>query len=404
MSVKNQMEHDLVNRAIRGEMTAKQAARMLGRSYRQTKRLIAKVRRQGMAGVKHGNLGKKPWNLSSPELKQQVITLLRDRYFDFNLTHFAEKLRADHGIDVKRETLRNWAHEERLVKRAHHDAYRKPKIHRTRHRLPRAGMMLQMDGSTHRWIGATNPEACLIGTIDDATSICPYGEFFPGEDTLSVMTVLMRTIERVGVPEILYVDQAGHFGKLGTREKYVDWERHVTHVERAMAELGCRVLFAPTPQAKGRIERMWNTFQDRLIPELRIRSIGRIPSANAFLQNHFIPQFNQSFGKIASNPEPAFRPVPAQWSGRLDEVFVIRDWRKVTRGETISWDGQIYSVKHDYNQSLRGLQIELRTKLDGTWSAYHALRPVKLEILKLHPPGQPTATDLQNLPIERSAA
>lgn len=383
MSVKNQMDFDVLCRVIRGEMTIKQAAVLIEKSYRQTKRIVSRVRKQGMPGLQHGNLGKTPHNRSPLELKHQVLQLLSETYFDFNLTHFREKLLSEHGIEIKRETLRKWAHEKRLVKRAHHHLNRKPKIHRTRHRMPRVGMMLQMDGSTHRWIGRNNPECCLIGAIDDASGICPYAEFFPGEDSLSVLSVLRRIVERVGVPEVLYVDQAGHFGKADTRIRFVDWKKHLTHVEQAMAELGCRVIFAPTPQAKGRIERMWNTFQDRLIPELRIRNIGRIPSANAFLQNHFIPEFNQKFSKIPADPHASsYQPIATRLAGALDDVFCLREWRKVTAGETISWEGRIYGVHHDYNQSLRGLQIELRTRLDGSWQAYHALRPVELRPLE----------------------
>jgi hypothetical protein len=191
-----------------------------------------------------------------------------------------------------------------------------------------------------------------------------------------VLTVLRRTVERVGIPEVLYVDRAQHFGNDNRRAKFVDWENHLTHVERAMAELGCRVLFAPSAPAKGRIERIWGTFQDRLVPELRIRNIRRIPTANYFLQEQFIPEFNRRWSVPATNPESAFRSVPS--SINLDDVFCLREWRKVTRGETISYNGQGFSVQHDYRYSIRGLQIELRTKLDGTFQALHANRPVKL--------------------------
>ncbi len=381
VSVKNQMDYDVIRQAMSGEITQMQAAVKLGKSYRQTKRLIKKVSELGIAGLLHGNRGSIAHNRCSDELKQEVLKLLRERYFDFNLTHFREKLETEHGIQVKRESLRKWAHEEKLVKRAHHQK-RKPKIHRTRHRMPRIGMMIQMDGSSHRWVGKDNPECCLIGAIDDATGTCLYAEFFPAEDTLSVLTVLMKIVENFGVPEVLYVDQAAHFGKANTRSRFVNWKEHLTHVEHAMAELGCRVLFAPTPQAKGRIERMWNTFQDRLIPELRIRHIGRIPTANYFLHNHFIPEFNQRFATIPSDPNSSYQPIPQRFVGALDDVFCIREWRKVTPGETLSWDGKMYSVHHDYRYSIRGLQIELRTRLDGSWQAFHAHRPVELRLFE----------------------
>jgi transposase len=180
MSVKEQREYDIVSRVILGDLTMVAAAGLLDRSYRQTQRMVLAVKQEGMLGPKHGNLGKTPWNKISSELKAEVLRLLSERYPDFNLQHFAEKLSTEHNIAVKRETLRKWAHE--LVKRAHHYQNRRKKIHRTRHRMPRAGMLLQMDGSTHEWFGSGAMPACLVGNIDDATSLCPYGEFFPVHD------------------------------------------------------------------------------------------------------------------------------------------------------------------------------------------------------------------------------
>lgn len=378
MSVKEQRNYDVVSQIIHGDLRTSEGAELLERSYRQTKRIVRKVKLKGMAGIKHGNYGKAPWNKHSIHLKTTVMTLLGERYFDFNLTHFSEKLVSEHGIRVKRETLRKWAHEKNLVKRAHHR--RRPRVHRTRVRMPRRGMLLQMDGSHHEWFGPRASVCCLVGNIDDATSTCEYAEFFPGEDTISVLTVLRRTVERVGIPEFLYVDRAPFYGG-GNRKrtKPFDWEKHLTHIERAMAELGCRILFASSCQAKGRIERMWNTFQDRLIPELRIRNICRIPTGNYFLINHFIPDFNQRWSVPARSPKPSYKPV-SDFSN-LDDIFCLREWRKVDSGETISYQGKAYLVEHNYDYSMRRLSIEIRTRLDGSWQAYHGNRPVTLKAL-----------------------
>jgi len=380
MGIKEQKNYDVCQRVILGDLDLTQASKLLCKSYRQTQRIVSQVRAKGMIGVKHGNLGKHPWNRHDDDLRENVLGLLENRYFDFNLQHFSEKLVAEHGIAVPRETLRRWAHTKNLVKKARKK--RRAKIHRSRARMPRAGMLLQMDGSEHRWFGPKGPECSLIGAIDDATGICPFAEFFPAEDTLSVLSVMKKTVEKFGIPEFLYVDQAAHFGKIGTKAKYIDWEKHLTHLERAMNELGTRVLFATSPQAKGRIERMWGTFQDRLIPELRIRKVQRIPTGNYFLQNHFLHEFNQRFSKAATDPTPAWRPVPDALKERLDEIFCIREQRKVTSGETISWDGQTYSVDHDYDYSIQKLTIEIRTYINGAWKAFHAGKPVNLTPLK----------------------
>lgn len=377
LSFYEQRTLDVASQVIHRQISLDQAALLLQKSYRQTRRIISRVRLMGALGVKHGNFGKRPANRIPDDRKRFVLDLLRDRYFDFNLAHFREKLAADHGLEIKRETLRRWATPEGLVKRGR-TAGRRAKIRKARPRLPMAGMLLQMDGSTHRWMGNSGPECCLIGAIDDATSHCPYAEFFPAEDTLSVLSVLKSIVERVGVPEVLYVDQAGHFGKRHSRTVYLEWEKHLTHVEKAMQELGCKVLFASSPQAKGRIERMWNTFQDRLIPELRLSEVKRIPAANAYLQERFIPEFNQKFSVPPARKKSAFKPVPAIWKDRLDWVFSVREWRKVSLSETISWNSRTYLVTNQYGLTLRRSTIELRTNLQGETKAFFAGRPLGL--------------------------
>jgi len=368
---------DVAYRVIHGQLGMDEAALLLQKSYRQTRRIVAKIKAKGVLGAKHGNFGRTPVNKTEEGRKRWVLDLLREQYFDFNLTHFREKLASDHGIQIPQETLRRWAHREGLVKRAKRSR-RRAKPHRTRPRLPRAGMLLQFDGSTHAWFGNRGPECCLIGGIDDATSVCSYAEFFPAEDTLSVLATLKGIVQRVGVPEVLYVDQAGHFGKHYNRKLYVDWEKHLTHVERAMEELGCRVIFAHSPQAKGRIERMWDTFQDRLIPELRHAGIHRIPQANAYLQEKFIPSFNQKFSVASAHKKSAYKPIPKTWRDRLEWVFCIREFRKVSLGETISWQGRTFLVCNNYGLTLKRCQIEIRTQLDGSHQAFFAGRPIQL--------------------------
>jgi transposase len=372
-----QRKIDIAYQVIHGQLSMDQGATLLQKSYRQTRRIVAKIKSKGILGVKHGNFARVPANKTPDTVKRVVLDLLRNQYYDFNLTHFRERLEQDHQITVPKETLRRWAHAEGLVKRAR-KSRRRAKTHKTRPRLPQAGMMMQLDGSTHAWLGERGPKSCLIGGIDDATSVCPHAEFFSVEDTLSVLSTLKRIVERVGVPEVLYVDQAQHFGKHYNRRLYIDWEKHLTHVERAMEELGCRVLFAQSPQAKGRIERMWNTFQDRLIPELRLQGVSDMSSANAYLHEKFIPEFNKKFSVAPSDEKIAFKPIPATWQNRLDWVFCIREYRKVGAGETISWKGKTYLVNNNYGLALKNTTIEIRTRLDGVHQAFYAGRIVNL--------------------------
>jgi hypothetical protein len=377
MTVKDQLVLDTANRVLRGEITLSQGAEMIGKSYRQTRRIVAKVRQMGILGVVHGNRGKSPWNKTQKEFQDRVMGLLREQYWDFNLAHFRERLLEDHGIIVKRETLRNWAKAEYLIKRAH--KIKKRKAHRCRERLPRSGMMLQFDGSSHLWLGRSGTECSLLGGIDDATSYCPYAEFFDSENTASVLTALRRTVETAGVPEILYVDQASHFGK--TNGNRIDWSIHLTHVERAMSELGCRVLFAHSPQAKGKIERMWGTFQDRLIPEMRMAGIRTMSEANTYLQQKYIPSHNLKFAQPPRENVSAYRVLTEAERDRLDWIFCLRDHRKIASGEIVSFGNQPYLVEHDFHSSLKGAIVEIRTTLSGVQRAFFAGRPIELKAL-----------------------
>lgn len=377
LSFYEQRTLDVASQVLGSQLTIEQAAVLLQKSTRQVRRIVARIRSLGSIGVKHGNCGRRPVNKLPDERKRFVLDLLRDRFFDFNLAHFREKLLAEHGMEIKRETLRRWAGAEGLIKRAR-GGKRRPRSHKTRPRLPRAGMLLQMDGSRHRWFGKDGIESCLIGAIDDASSMCPHAELFPAEDTLSVLSVLKSIVEKVGVPEVLYVDQAGHFGKRFNRVIHLNWQEHLTQVERAMQELGCRVLFASSPQAKGRIERMWNTFQDRLIPELRVAGINRIPAANEFLSKQFVPSFNHRFAVNPQQKKTAFKPIPKIWADRLDWVFSIREFRRVSLGETVSWNGRTYLVCNNYGLTLKRQTIEIRTNLQGETQAFFAGRPIGL--------------------------
>lgn len=376
MSLKEQKDLDIIYQVLRFEICSKEASFLLNKSYRQTLRIIEKIKNKGILGIKHGNLNKVPINKFDEDFKNKFLQIYKESFYDHNLIHALEKINKQHGLAVSYETFRTWAHEINLVKRRHKKS--KPRIHKTRPRMPQSGMMLQLDGSHHDWFN-NGIKPVLIANIDDATSHCCHAEFFPAEDRIAVLTVMKATIEKYGIPEYLYVDQAACHGKDGIFRKHVNYYNHITDLERAMLELGCRVLFAHSPQAKGRIERMWNTFQDRLIPELRCEKINRIPSANIFLKKNFVPDFNLRFSKPAYDPKPAWKPVPENLKNKLDEIFCIKEYRKVSFGETISWRGKEYLIEHNFIHSLRKMVIELRTYIDGKTKAFYAGKEVSIE-------------------------
>lgn len=366
LSKRDQLRFQMISDYLAGKIHRSRVAEVLGISLRQVSRLVGKVRKDGIWGILHGNREMNPVNRVSKEYKKMVMDLVKERYFDFNVTHCREKLRAEHGISVSYMTLLRWCREQNLVKRRHHK--RRSSIRRHRVRMPSEGLLLQMDGSHHRW-NSTHEVWCLIGAIDDATSDMPYAEFFTAEDTINCLRVMQKIVELKGIPVAIYVDRAGWFGGMK--------RQHFCQFKRACEELGIRVIFASSPQAKGRIERAWNTMQDRLIPEMRIRNIRRIPSANSFLQEQFLPNYwNKENKVIPQNLESKYQEVPPHVD--LKEVFCIKEHRVVKSDHTISYSSQIFLVESPIKFSLKGQQIEIRTYQDQTWKAFYAGREVVL--------------------------
>lgn len=379
MSFKESFEVDVCYQVLRGEIPAKLAALKINKSYRQTLRIIDKVRLKGIVGIKHGNFGKVPINKSSLEFKEKILNLYRSEYFDFNMTHFLELLKKDHGCCLPYETFRLWAHSVNHVKRKHR---KRKKAHPLRTRLARIGMMIQMDGSHHDWFG-TGFKSVLIGCIDDATSECIYAEFFPAEDRIAVMTVIQRVFEKFGVPELVYVDQAAAHGKAGIFRKFSGWQDHITDLERTLYQFGSRMIFATSPQGKGRIERMWNTFQDRLIPEIRKSKIKNIPRANEYLLSHYIPDHNKRFSILPAESESAWKKLTDLKLQGLDQSFYMQEFRKIHPGEIVSMGGIKYVVEHDFGFSLEGMQIEIRTYMNGLQKLFYADREVVIKNEKI---------------------
>lgn len=279
MDSKAQLTVDIIAKVVEGRITIANAAKLLSKSRRSIERYVKQYQQIGIQFVVHGNTGKSPPNKTPVSIKKAVQALIKEKYFDLNLLHLAEKLETAEHIVVKRETLRGWAHDIHHVKRAKR---RRGVARKRRERMDAPHLMMQMDGSPHRWFG--NKKHCLIAMIDDATSEV-YAEFFPSETTVGCLKVMRDCIETKGVFKTLYVDRAGIFG--GPKRC------NFSQMQRACEELGIEIIFANSPQGKGRIERAFDTFQDRLVPELRLNNIHDIAAANAYLKHVFIR--NRSF-------------------------------------------------------------------------------------------------------------
>lgn len=364
MSKKGQIQYEVISEFLNGKLSRKEASDLLQIRERTVTRIARRIENKGFLGVVHANRGKVPSNRKDPSFREEVMKLVEDKYYDFNMTHCLEVLKKDHQLCIKYDTFRRWCHARHLVKRKkrHRPAVRKKRV-----RMPNEGLLLQMDGSHHRFNG--KDEWCLIAAIDDASSDIPYAEFFHSEDTINCMTVMQKIIELKGMPYAIYVDKAGCLGA-GKRFNF-------NQFQEACRALDIRIIYASSPEAKGRIERAWQTFQDRIIPEMRVRNIYRMPTANEYLMGQFIPNYwRQNNRVVPKSPEPRYRPIPANVD--LKEVFCIKEFRQVKRDHTLSWNSVIYQINSPLKHSIYKQEIEIRTYQDLTWKAFFAGKPIDM--------------------------
>ena len=375
---KAQLAADVIAKVADGQIAIENAAKLLNKSRRTIERYLKRYRSVGIQFIVHKNKGRSPVNKSSEEVKRTVQALIKDKYFDVNLTHLKELLEQNDHIVVKRETLRTWAHEIHHVKRAKR---RRSKIRKRRERMESPGLLLQMDGSPHRWFG--DKQSCLIAIIDDATSEI-HAEFFESETTLGCLKVLRDFVAKKGIFKVLYVDKAGIFG--GPKRC------HFSQVQRACGELGIEIIFANSPQGKGRVERSFDTFQDRLIPELRLNNITNIDAANHYLQQTFIPTFWQNQIQVAAtNNTSEFKPLPEHID--LDDVFVMKEYRKIRNDHTFSYGNTFYLIESPLKRSIAKQLIEIRTHSNKGFTAYFAGR--KLSVSEVVEPTKPSIFDVE---------
>ena len=257
MNAHDQLIIDIIEKLNSKKITLQIATQVLNVSERTIYRHMKGISESGVAYFQHGNKNKIPKNKTSCETLLIAKNLMKEKYFDFNVTHALEKLKSEDNIVINRESFRKVCHEINLVKR---QKRRSRKVHKVRSRTSQTGIMLQMDGSPHRWFGTK--ESCLIGAIDDANNENYYSEFFESETTVGCLKVIRKIIEKKGVFNILYTDRAGLFAGPKRAE--------FSQVKRALSELGIQIIYANSAEAKGRIERHWQTLQDRLVPEMRL--------------------------------------------------------------------------------------------------------------------------------------
>ena len=364
LSARDQLKLDLIGKVESQVMDRGTASMLLNISLRTLKRYIKSYREKGVRSLLHANRGKTPPNKKPDKLKLLAQQLVKERYYDFNMLHALEKINQELDSDIKREVFRKWCHEIKIVKRARR---RRVKVRKYRQRMKQKGNMLLMDGSYHRWFGGI--ETCLIAIVDDATSEVLYAEFTHGETTDACLSLLLAVVKKFGIFQILYTDKAGVFG--GAKRA------GFSQVERALGELGISTLYAHSPEAKGRIERLFDTLQDRLIPEMRIAGIKTMRQANRFLQENYLPHMhNPKFSTNPESPVTAFKEVAK--TIQLEEIFCKKEYRKVGKDHTISFDNKRYMLDQRFEYSISGQRIEIRIYGNGKWFAYYGINRMKL--------------------------
>jgi len=370
LSKREQVRLRILNEVEGERVKMGDAAGMMEMSVRQVRRIRAAYRREGAAALAHGNRGRPPQNAVAADVAERVVVLAEGRFLGVNQQHMTELLEEEEQIHLSRSTVR------RVLLRAgirSPQTRRAPKHRSRRERKPREGMLLQVDGSPHDWLEGRGPRLCLVGGIDDATSHVPAAVFRRHEDIQGYFTVLRRVVMTKGVPLSLYHDKHTIFlspkKEVDSIEGQLAGERPLTQVGRALLDLGITSIPAHSPEAKGRIERLWRTFQDRLVSELRLADARTMEDAQQVLRR-FLPRYNRRFVVPAAEPGSAYRPVDPDLD--LATVFCLKHMRTVGRDNVVRFKGRRLQILPSHGRmSYVRTRVEVHERMNGTLAIYH---------------------------------
>lgn len=388
LSQKELQRVKVIENAVLGRVTVEEASRLLSLSQRQVQRLKSQYEADGVDWVKHGNRGcQVPWALAEA-VRKKIVTLATTTYAGFNDSHMTEKLVEVEHIQVSRETVRRLLRREGLKSP---QKRRAPKYRSRRERKPRMGMMVLGDASWEDWLEGRGPVMTLVGYQDDATSTVTAARFqLEHEDTLGYLRMLRVMAEHYGLPLSLYRDQHSSFQRNDqhwTLEEELAGRQTPTQLGRVLEELGIQSIRALSAQAKGRIERMWRTFQDRLKSELRLSQAKTLQEANQVLER-FVEDFNRRFGVSAKEPAQDFRPLSKKCN--WDRIFSLKYERVVGKDHVITFGA--HSIQLPPQAGRRGYageRVELSHQLDGqlvVWRGNQRLCSIRVPLD--YPPGQ----------------
>jgi len=378
MSVQALTRVHVIRQAMNKALWQREAGEVLGVTARQVRRLIQRVRAEGDAGLVHRSRGTPSNRRHPPALKARVLQLYATHYRDFGPTLAAEKLAERQGITLSAETLRGWL---RAAGVTHFQRRTRP--HRAwRARKAQVGALIQLDGSHHDWFEGRGPRCVLMAYIDDASSRV-FARFYEYEGTMPAMDSFRRYVTRSGLPLALYTDQHTTYRALGepTVAQQVAGEKPQSQFERALAELGVTVIHAHSPQAKGRVERLFKTLQDRLVKDLRLAGLATIEAANQFVET-WLSHDNRRFAVPPAQAADLHRPRPA--SCDLDRSLCLKTTRVLRRDGTVAHHGQLFQIETQIHTPAvlveEHLNGTMRLTHRGQALRYHAItsRPVRI--------------------------
>ena len=362
MSKKERRRLEVIGLVRAGKMPLTQAVVLMNMSLRQGRRVWKRYQAEGDGGLVHRLRGRASNRAKPQAWKEKVLGRYLERYGDFGPTLAAEKL-SQEGMEVHRQTLWRWLREQGLW-----SSRRRGRVHRSRReRRSCLGEMVQMDGSHHDWFEGRGPWCVLMVMVDDATGRV-YARFYDSESTAAVMDLFGRYVRQYGLPHSLYVDRDSIYRS--DRQATVEEELRgqpapTTQFARAMKQLDVKLILANSPQAKGRVERMNGTMQDRLVKEMRLAGIGQIEAGNAFLEREFLPALNRKFTIAAREATDLHRGLPP--GVRLEEVLSFQEKRTVSNDWCVQWRNRIFQLQRRHQaMALAGRQVTVMEKLDGT--------------------------------------
>lgn len=375
LSKQEQQRAHVLVQILEGRLTMPDAARLAGLSIRHVKRLLAKVHQHGLAALAHGNRGRPSPRRTAEATRTRLIALARSRYAGVNDCQLTELLAERETLHLSRPTV------QRVLRAAGIGSPRKrrpPRHRRRRERMPQAGLLVQMDGSHHPWLEDRGPRLVLHAAIDDATGEVLAAIFRPQEDAQGYFLLLRRLIRRYGVPAAAYTDRHGIFHRdartpLALAEQ-LQGAVETTQIGRALQELGIHWIPASSPEGKGRIERLFGTFQDRLVTELRLAQARTLEEAQRVL-DRFLPRYNARFAHPPAQPQPAWRPAPPQ--DQLDRICCFKYQRTVGHDNTLQLDGRLLQLRPGPGgRSYAGARVNVHAYLNGALAVYFRGQPL----------------------------